>query len=205
MVKKVIGLLGSPLLQGSTAQLLERAMKGARDAGCAVETITVTSLDFQGCQEKFFCRDHETCILDDDMQQIYPKFVDMDSLILATPVMTMGIPGTLKSFMDRFQVFFMAKYYRNQSLVSPDHKEGRNGLFICISGMDVPEVFIGAKLTVRAFFDIIDCRYLDELLVNGMDRIKDITTRPDLLDAAYKKGYALGASLVASVQSPDIT
>ena len=71
--------------------------------------------------------------------------------------------------------------------------------------MDVPEVFIGAKLTVRAFFDIIDCRYLDELLVNGMDRIKDITTRPDLLDAAYKKGYALGASLVASVQSPDIT
>ena len=165
----------------------------------------MTSLDFQGCQEKFFSRDHETCILDDDMQQIYPKFVDMDSLILATPVMTMGIPGTLKSFMDRFQVFFMAKYYRNQSLVSPDHKEGRNGLFICISGMDVPEVFIGAKLTVRAFFDIIDCRYLDELLVNGMDRIKDITTRPDLLDAAYKKGYALGASLVASVQSPDIT
>src|SRR5208337_3319599 len=84
MVKKVIGLLGSPLLQSNTAKLLERAMQGARDAGCAVETITVTSLDFQGCQEKFFCRDHETCILDDDMQQIYPKFADMDSLILAT-------------------------------------------------------------------------------------------------------------------------
>ena len=110
MVKKVIGLLGSPLLEGNTAQLLARAMQGAKDAGCSVELIPVTSLDFQGCQEKFFCRDHETCILDDDLQQIYPKFVDMDSLILATPVMTMGIPGTLKSFMDRFQVFFMAKY-----------------------------------------------------------------------------------------------
>ncbi len=158
MVSKVIGLLGSPLPEGNTAQLLARAVQGAKDAGCTVELIPVTGLDFQGCQEMFFCRDHETCILDDAMQQIYPKFVDMDGLILATPVMTMGIPGTLKSFMDRFQVFFMAKYQRNQSLVSPERKETRAGLFICISGMDIPEVFVGAKLTIRALFDIIDCK-----------------------------------------------
>jgi len=203
MSKKVIGLLGSPLPEGNTAQLLARAMRGARDAGCTVDLITVANLDFQGCQEKFFCQDHETCILDDDMQQIYPKFVDMDSLIFATPVMTMGIPGTLKSFMDRFQVFFMAKYHRKQPLVSLDQISGRNGLFICISGMDIPEVFVGPKLTTKAFFDIIDCQYRDELLINDMDRIKDIKTRPDLLDAAYKKGYALGASLSASGQSPE--
>jgi NAD(P)H-dependent FMN reductase len=200
MRKKIIGLLGSPLPEGNTAQLLERAVQGARDAGCEVEIIPVTCLEFQSCQEMFFCQDHETCILDDDMQQIYPKFVDMNGLILATPVMTMGIPGTLKSFMDRFQVFFMAKYHRNQPLVSSDQKAGRNGLFICISGMDIPEVFVGSKLTARAFFDIIDCQYRDELLINGMDRIKDIKTRPDILDAAYKKGYALGASLVAAEQ-----
>ena len=137
------------------------------------------------------------------MQQIFPKFADMDSLILATPVMTMGIPGTLKSFMDRFQVFFMAKYHRKQPLVSPDKMTGRNGLFISISGMDIPEVFVGAKLTVRAFFDIIDCKYRDELLINGMDRIKDIRTRPDLLDAAYKKGFALGTSLAVSGSCPE--
>jgi NAD(P)H-dependent FMN reductase len=203
MVKKVIGLLGSPLPEGNTAQLLARAIQGAKDAGCEVELIPVTHLEFQSCQEMFFCQDHETCILDDDMQQMYSKFVDMDGLIIATPVMTMGIPGTLKSFMDRFQVFFMAKYHRNQPLVSPEKKVGRNGLFICISGMDIPEVFVGAKLTVRAFFDIIDCRYRDELLINGMDRIKDIRTRPDLLDAAYKKGFALGTSLAVSGQSPE--
>ncbi|HNX18404.1 MAG TPA: flavodoxin family protein [Methanoregula sp.] len=203
MAKKIIGILGSPLPEGNTAQLLERAMQGAKDAGCSVELISVTGLDFQSCQEMFFCRDHETCVMDDDMQQIYPKFAEMDSLILATPVMTMGIPGTLKSFIDRFQVFFMAKYHRNQPLVSPDKKPGRNGLFICISGMDIPEVFVGPKLTVKAFFDIIDCRYHDELLINGMDRIRDIKTQPDLLDAAYKKGFALGASLNATGQSPE--
>ena len=195
MEKKVIGLLGSPLSDGNTARLLDRALKGAEDAGCIVEKILVTNLDFQACEEMLFCKDHDTCIIDDDMQQLYPKFKEMDGLIIATPVMTMGIPGKLKSMMDRFQVFFMAKYMRKKPFISKERRAGRRGLFICISGMKIPEVFVGAKLTVRAFFDIIDCQYTDELLISDMDTIRDVTAHPDLLEAAYRKGYALGKSL----------
>jgi multimeric flavodoxin WrbA len=195
MGKKVIGLLGSPLSDGNTAKLLDRALKGAEDAGCTVEKIEVGSLDFQACMEMMFCKDHDTCIIDDDMQQLYPKFKEMDSLIIATPVMTMGIPGKLKSMMDRFQVFFMAKYMRKKPFVSKERSVERRGLFICISGMKIPEVFVGAKLTVKAFFDIIDCQYTDELLISDMDTIRDVTAHPDLLDAAYKRGFALGKTL----------
>jgi multimeric flavodoxin WrbA len=197
MGKKVIGLLGSPLSDGNTAKLLDRALKGAEDAGCIVEKILVTTLDFQACEEMLFCKDHDTCIIDDDMQQLYPKFKEMDSLIIATPVMTMGIPGKLKSMMDRFQVFFMAKYMRKKPFISKERTAERRGLFICISGMKIPEVFVGAKLTVRAFFDIIDCQYSDELLISDMDTIRDVTAHPDLLEASYRKGYALGKSLTA--------
>ena len=197
MGKKVIGLLGSPLSDGNTAKLLDRALKGAEDAGCIVEKILVTTLDFQACEEMLFCKDHDTCIIDDDMQQLYPKFKEMDSLIIATPVMTMGIPGKLKSMMDRFQVFFMAKYMRKKPFISKERTAERRGLFICISGMNIPEVFVGAKLTVRAFFDIIDCQYTDELLISDMDTIRDVTAHPDLLEASYRKGYALGKSLTA--------
>lgn len=193
----MIGLLGSPLSDGNTAKLLDRALKGAEDAGCMVEKILVTSLDFQACEEMMFCKDHDTCIMDDDMQQLYPKFKEMDSLIIATPVMTMGIPGKLKSMMDRFQVFFMAKYMRKKPFISKERRVERRGLFICISGMKIPEVFVGAKLTVKAFFDIIDCQYTDELLISDMDTIRDVTAHPDLLEAAYQKGYALGKSLTA--------
>jgi multimeric flavodoxin WrbA len=191
----VIGLLGSPLPEGNTAILLDRALRGAADAGCTVEKIVVNNLDFQVCMEMMFCREHETCIIDDDMQQMFLKFKEMDSLIIATPVMTMGIPGKLKSFMDRFQVFFMAKYVRNQPLVSPAITSRRRSLVICISGMNIPEVFVGAKLTLRAFLDIIDCRYADELLISDMDTIRDIRTRQDLLDTAYAKGRVLGEAL----------
>ena len=195
MAGKIIGLLGSPLPEGNTAQLLDRALKGAEDAGCEVEKIVVANLDFQACQEMMFCKEHETCILDDDMQAMYPKLRGMDGLIVATPVMTMGIPGKLKSFIDRFQVFFMAKYVRKKPLISKEKKKERKGVFICISGMNIPEVFVGAKLTVKAFFDIIDCQYSDELLISDMDTIKDIQAQPALLEAAYKKGFALGKSL----------
>jgi NAD(P)H-dependent FMN reductase len=195
MAGTVIGILGSPLSEGNTAALLEQALRGAAAAGCTTETIAVNNLDFQPCMEMMFCAEHETCTMDDDMQQMYGKIRDADSIIIATPVMTMGIPGRLKSFMDRFQVFFMAKYVRNQPLVAPEKKKVRRGLFICIAGMKIPEVFVGAKLTAKAFFNIIDCTYHDELLINDMDTIRDVRARQDLLDAAYAKGKALGEGL----------
>jgi NAD(P)H-dependent FMN reductase len=195
MAGTVIGILGSPLPEGNTAILLKQALKGAADAGCSTETIVVNNLDFQPCMEMMFCKDHETCIMDDDMQQMYTRIRDADSIIIATPVMFMGIPGRLKSFMDRFQVFFMAKYMRNQPLVTPEKKKVRRGLFICISGMKIPEVFVGAKLTATAFFDIIDCPFSDELLISDMDTIRDVRTRQDLLDSAYAKGRKLGEAL----------
>lgn len=196
MACMVIGILGSPLPEGNTAILLDQALKGATDAGCTVEKIQVNNLDFQACMEMMFCREHETCIIDDDMQPMYRKFREMDGLIIATPVMTMGIPGKLKSFIDRFQVFFNAKYVRNEPMVDAGRKLRRKSLVICISGMNIPEVFVGVKLTIRAFLDIIDCPFFDQLLISDMDSIRDIRARQDLLDAAYAKGRLLGEALL---------
>lgn len=197
MGKKVIGLLGSPLTEGNTARLLERALQGARDGGCETETIHVATLSFEACMEMMFCREHDTCIMDDDMQVMYGKLKELNGLIIATPVMTMGVPGKLKSFFDRAQVFFMAKYVRNQPLITKEQKMERRALLICISGMNVPGVFDGVKKTVLAFLDIIDCPLFDELLVPGMDALQDVSASSALLDDAYRKGLALGKQITA--------
>lgn len=193
---RVLGLLGSPLSEGNTACLLDQALKGAAEAGCEVERIVVPFLKIKPCMEIFYCVEHETCKIQDDMQEMYRKFRELDGLIIATPVMTMGVPGALKSFMDRFQVFFMAKYLRKKPLVSEDMRNRRRCLLISISGMNIPNVFEGLKMTVMAFCHITDCRYSDELLVKDMDNIRDIRSRPDLLKLAYNKGFELGKALV---------
>lgn len=199
MGARIIALLGSPRLEGNTAKLLNEAIRGANDAGCSVEKIEVTSLNFRACREIFFCREHETCAMKDDMTGIYEKFRDIDGIIVATPVMTMGIPGMLKSFIDRFQVFFMAKYVRKIPLVRKEKRQHRLGLYLGISGMNVPYVFDGAKLTIHAFFDIIDVAYWDDLLIRDMDTIQDLSTRPEFLEEAYRKGKEMGRLLAHTV------
>jgi len=73
MAAKIIALLGSPLLQGNTSRLLDRAIQGAQDAGADVEKIEVTTLNFKACREIFYCREHETCAMKDDMTDLYEK------------------------------------------------------------------------------------------------------------------------------------
>ncbi|WP_292728197.1 flavodoxin family protein [Methanoculleus sp.] len=195
MSKKIIALLGSPLLDGNTAHLLDEAIRGAEEAGCEVEKFEVAHMDVLPCMEFFQCKGSETCLIQDEMEGIFARFREMDGLIIATPVMTMGIPGRLKSFIDRFQVFYMAKYHRGRSFISPERRKKRKMLFISIAGMNIPNVFEGAKMTARAFGEIIDCPYWDEVLRNDMDTIQDITTRPEVVEAAHKKGYELGKLL----------
>jgi len=198
MGRKVIALLGSPLPDGNTARLLDEAIRGAEEAGCDVERIVAAHLDIAPCMEIFYCQENETCEIRDEMIGIYDKFREMDGLIIATPVMTMGIPGRLKSFMDRFQVFYMAKYHRGRSFISPEQRRRRKMLFISIAGMNLPTVFEGAKMTAKAFGEIVDCPYWDEVLRNDMDTIQDIRTRPEVMEAAYRKGYELGQLLSSS-------
>jgi len=196
MPPQVIALLGSPRVHGNTALLLDEAIRGVEEAGCEVERVSVPHLDFRSCMEIFHCRNHENCAMEDAMTPFYQKFREMDGLIVATPVMTMGIPGALKAFMDRFQVFYMAKYERKASFIPPEQRTRRKALFISIGGMNIPNDFDGVKLTMQAFCNIIDCEYWDEVLQNDMDNIVDIRTRPEVMEEAYVKGRSLGETLL---------
>ena len=198
MERRVIGILGSPLGNGNTALLLDKALQGAAEAGCSVEKIVISQMQISGCMEMMHCKTHPTCKIEDDMIPLYGKIRDCDGMIIATPVMTMGIPGELKCFMDRFQVFFMAKYVRREPLVSAEREKQRRGLFIAISGMDRKDVFSGVLLTVAAFFDIIGMKFADRLLINNMDQKQDLHHHPDLVDEAYAKGQALGRLLIST-------
>jgi hypothetical protein len=64
--------------------------------------------------------------------------------------------------------------------------------------MNGPDEFVGVRLTTKAFFDIVDCQYPDELLIGIMDTVRDVSQHPELPEAAFKKGQALGASLAGA-------
>ena len=196
MTKKVLVLFGSNLLGGNTDKLLTSAVKGVEDAGCTVDRINVAHLNIGPCNQTYSCMTEPTCAIEDDMKDAYRKLRQADGIIIATPVMTYGIPGALKCFMDRCQPFYMAKYYRKQPLITPEHAKIRRTLFLCIGGMNAPDVFTGPVLTTKAFCAIVDAKYADELLQNDMDTILNLDKKPEILAEAYEKGKALGERIV---------
>jgi multimeric flavodoxin WrbA len=191
----ILGLLGSPLPHGNTGLLLERALAGAADAGCTVERVNVPLLTFEPCMEILHCMNEPECAQIDDMTPYYDRVAEADGIIIATPVMTMGTPAKLKGFLDRFQVFYWAKYGRKQPIVPKERKKERHGLLLAISGLSrdhAPQVFDGVRNTTAAFYEIVDVTPGEELLVDDMDGKRDLAQFPALLDEAYGMGRRLG-------------
>ncbi|WP_162473810.1 flavodoxin family protein [endosymbiont 'TC1' of Trimyema compressum] len=57
------------------------------------EIIYLNDLNFRGCQSRFYCRTHESCVLKDDLTPIYNKVEKADKILLAMPVFYGSIPG----------------------------------------------------------------------------------------------------------------
>ena len=199
----IAALFGSNILGGNTDKLLTEAIRGAEAAGCTVERINAAHIGVAPCMQTFGCMAEPHCLVDDKAEKYYKILRKCDGVIIATPVMTYGIPGALKSFMDRCQPFYMAKYYRKQPLVTKEQAKIRKMLFICIGGMKNEDIFIGPKYTAKAFGAIIDAPYSDELLQNNMDEIVNIENKPEVLKAAYDKGYALGMNIVRAHENTE--
>jgi multimeric flavodoxin WrbA len=101
---KVVAINGSPRKEGNTFHALRIVGKKLEDLGISFEIIHVGDKNIRGCLAcgKCFVNKNEKCtistdILNDCIQQMKVA----DGIILAAPVHYSGIPGTMKSFLDR--------------------------------------------------------------------------------------------------------
>jgi len=194
---KVLGLAGSPRRGGNTEILLDQALAAAAAAGAEVEKVVACNLKMRGCLHCDGCLKTGVCIQKDDMTDLYPKLRDMDAFILASPLMFMGVSSQAKMVVDRLQCLWVAKYVLKQP-VSGGRK--RPGLFICVGGMDRPDLFVGARMTVRAAFATLDVRYNKELFYPGVDEKGAILKHPTALQEASSAGKRLVQEAIAARQ-----
>jgi multimeric flavodoxin WrbA len=96
----VLGINGSPHLNGNTAYALHYALQVIEKQGIETTYITLADKQIAPCDGCFACRAGE-CVYDDDMTPIYEALLHCDSLILASPVYMGLITGQLKVMMDR--------------------------------------------------------------------------------------------------------
>ena len=108
----VIAINGSPRANGNTSMALKAMTDELERQGIQTETIQIGKLSIHGCIACGHCKSSEgnRCVFNDDcVNEIAQKLRDCDGFILGCPTYYAGIPGTMKSFLDR--VFYSSSRY----------------------------------------------------------------------------------------------
>ena len=98
---KVLMINGSPRLNGNTTIALKEMEKIFAEEGVESETIQIGNKDIRGCIACGTCATRGSCVFDDLVNEIAPKFQEADGLVAASPVYYASANGTLISFLDR--------------------------------------------------------------------------------------------------------
>ena len=185
---RVLGIMGSPRMKGNTDLLLDEALKGAKSQKAEVEKILVDKLQIAPCKEYYGCLRDGKCVIKDDMDGIYDKLLAADAVIIASPMFFYTVSAQLMLLISRCQALWARKYVLKNMYI-PE----KRGAFIAVGATKGEKLFDGPKLTVRYFFQAINARYTDELLIRGVDKKGEIKEHPTALGDAYELGKRLTA------------
>jgi multimeric flavodoxin WrbA len=185
----VLGIYGSPRKGGNTELLLKELLRGSQNAGAEIEEVFLRDLKVSPCLEIYACKKNGQCPIPDDMQSLYPKLVETDALVLASPIFFYAVSAHAKAFIDRCQAMWARKYLLKQP-ISPG-KPHRRGVFLSVGGSKGSKVFDWPLLTMKYFFDSLDMTFYRSLLFQNIDAKGDILEHP----TAMAEAYALGEEL----------
>jgi multimeric flavodoxin WrbA len=187
---KVLGIFGSPRRGGNTEILLEETLKGAEKEGAEVDRIHLTDYAVTPCKECHGCDQTGQCVILDDMEKIYPKLLESDIIILASPIFFYGVTAWAKALIDRSQALWARKYLLKDPSLGKEGRKGK-GFFISVGATKGQKVFEGAILSAKYFFDTFNADYAGELVFRGIDAKGDILKRPEALQQAFEAGRKL--------------
>ena len=183
---KILGIMGSPRIKSNTDLLLDEALKGAQSEGAEVEKIVVDKLKIAPCKEYLGCFKNGNCVIRDDMDGIYPRLLEADGIIIASPMFFYSVSAQLKALIDRCQALWVRRY-----ILHSLPEKNRKGVFIAVGATRGKRLFEGSILTIKYFFEALGAEYIGELLVRGVDKRGEIKTRPEALTEAFALGRTL--------------
>src|SRR4030043_798585 len=160
IAKMLLGIMGSPRMKGNTDLLLDEALKGAQSRGAETGKIIVANLKIAPCQEDYGCLKDGNCTIRDDMVEIYPKLLEADAIIVASPIFFYGLTSQLKALIDRCQALWVRKHVLKMPGPGSD---SRRGVFIGVGATTGGKLFDGSILTMKYFFEAISVKYFDQL------------------------------------------
>ena len=183
---KILVILGSPRKNGNSETLAIKTAETIQASLPAdIEYLRLHKADISGCTACGGCEKNGTCIIDDDMTEIYGKIDTADIILLASPIYFYGPSSQIKTFIDRFQARWSRKYLKKVRIRS---NEQRAGYLLSTAATQGKKLFDGSILIAKSFFDAIDVAYGGACTVRGVDEKGAIANQPEELEKAQSFG-----------------
>ncbi|HHY90400.1 MAG TPA: flavodoxin family protein [Clostridiales bacterium] len=188
MVKALV-IMGSPRIRMNTDQVLEKIIQGLKQEEVFVEKVELAKRRIVPCTACGYCERTGSCMLRDDMTDLYKQFDESDMIIVGSPLYFNSVTGITKIVIDRCQAFWSSKYVLHKPSI--DRSKPRIGAFVCTAGAPHQESdYIGATVVMDLFFRAINADYRYNFFVDRTDQIL-VENRPDVLENAVKLGERL--------------
>jgi multimeric flavodoxin WrbA len=182
--KQILILKSSPRKRANSSILADQVAAGARDAGATVESFDLHAMDIRPCDACDFCQGAAECVINDDMQMLYPKLRAADAIVIASPIYWFTFSAQAKLCIDRWY-----------ALEGPDGSALAGKQFgLVLTYGDSDPYTSGAINAIRTFQDM--CRYLKAdvagIVYGTASEAGEIQSQPTLLQRAYELGQQLG-------------
>ena len=184
---KVLGIYGSARKGGNTDKLLDRALEGAESCGAKILRVYARDLKMGGCRACGGCDKTGKCVVNDEMQSVYPLFEEADVIILASPIYFYGLSGQVKLLVDRAQAMWSRKMLKKGDK-SGKHYESGKGYLIAVGATKGENLFEGSQLTAKYFFDALDMSYEGGIFFRRLDKKTAVDENPEALEEAFNLG-----------------
>jgi multimeric flavodoxin WrbA len=175
--------MGSPRKGGNTDVLLQRILDGARAEGADTGMVHLGDVVISECDGCHACWQGKPCPRMDDMNDLYPKITDSDTLIFATPVYWYGPTALMKAFLDRF-VYFNC----------PENREKIKGTRCVLAVVFEEDTGEAAGPLLDMFeksFAYLEVNYTETILVPGVTKRGEIAEKVDVMTRAFEMGRGL--------------
>jgi multimeric flavodoxin WrbA len=181
---KILGLVGSPNINGNTAKLVNAILDGAAENGSEKSIYNLASLNIKGCDACLKCQESGCCLINDDMQELYQEIQTADAIVLGSPVYMWQMTAQTKLLIDRLTAFLKPNF--------SSRLDNKKLILVFSQGSSDRDAFkpyfeYTAGLLYYLGFDV-----LETIIAAGTDKL-EVSSRPGLIEKARELGKLISA------------
>lgn len=178
MSKNIVVITSSFRVNSNSTILADAFIQGASKDN-NIKKIEIKNLNMKFCTGCLYCQKKGSCILDDDMNELYDTIQNADVLVFATPIYYYAVSGQMKTFLDRLNPL----YIRNNKF--------KDVYLLAACADDEESACDGAIKDIEGW---VSC--FNDVRIAGIIKGLNVNNPKEILDSvAYSEAFKLGESI----------